>query len=245
MKGFQVHIKAFEIIIKEHVKGNFLLFYLPGLFMLIIYLYLSNGLNEIGNSINFGDNFLADSLESGLKKTSSILSFLLYQFFLFIVLTLFSPFNAILSEKLDRTLTKSIFKFDLFIFIKNLVRMVILILICLFFELILFFIWWIIASIIGLEILSPYVNFCISAFFLGFFFYDYSLERYNISTKASLQFAKDKFPTILLSGILFKLIYHIPYIGIVIAPVLITAIATIIFLIVTKRMNKNKSNYIL
>jgi CysZ protein len=245
MKGFQVHVKAFEIIFKEHLKGKFLLFYLPGLFMLLIYLYLSNSLSNFGSSIEFGDNFLADTLETGLKKTSSFLSLLLYQFFLFIVLTLFSPINALFSEKLDTSLTETNFKIDIFLFIKNLVRTILLILTCLFIELILFFIWWVIASIIGLDFLSPYINFAISAFFLGFFFYDYSLERYDISTRASLQFAKDKFATVLLTGVLFKLIYHIPFIGIVVAPVLITGIATIIFLIITKRMNKNKSNYIL
>ena len=71
----------------------------------------------------------------------------------------------------------------------------------------------------------PLLIFIIQGYFTGFSFMDYTLERYNLTPKESLEFLKKQRVYAALCGGIFTLIFFIPIIGIFIAP-LITCVAT-------------------
>jgi CysZ protein len=90
--------------------------------------------------------------------------------------------------------------------------------------------YWIIAAITGIHFLDDIIYFLIAAFFYGFSFYDYSLERYELGVFKSLRFAFSNIFLVSISGCIFLGLYTIPYLGVIIAPVLSTMIATIVYL---------------
>jgi CysZ protein len=83
---------------------------------------------------------------------------------------------------------------------------------------------------LGFHLLDQVAFFCIAAFFYGFSFYDYSLERDQLGVLKSLKFTIFNFPIILLTGSIFLAIYYIPVIGVIISPVITVLISTYIYL---------------
>ncbi|MGB0915662.1 MAG: hypothetical protein ACPGVI_06290, partial [Crocinitomicaceae bacterium] len=98
-------------------------------------------------------------------------------------------------------------------------------------------IYWIISWFIGFEILDNIVYFCIAAFFFGFSFYDFALERYEAGVFSSLGFAFSKPLTMILTGGVFLAIYNIPIIGIPAAPVITLMVSTMVYLYISKKIN--------
>lgn len=70
----------------------------------------------------------------------------------------------------------------------------------------------------------PLLIFILQGYFTGFSFMDYTLERYKLSTSASLMFLKKQRVCSAVSGIIFTLLFFIPFFGIFIAP-LVTCVA--------------------
>jgi CysZ protein len=108
--------------------------------------------------------------------------------------------------------------------------MIILVTILLILEFIITGVYWAVTGIIGFHLIDTPVYFLIAAFFYGFSFYDYSLERERIGISGSMNYAFKNSVLILLTGIVFLLSYKIPFIGVIIAPVLTTMISTIVYL---------------
>jgi CysZ protein len=79
---------------------------------------------------------------------------------------------------------------------------------------------------IGLEVVNPVVYFIISSFFMGFAFYDFSLERYGVGTFSSWGVAFSNKLHMVLTGGLFTLLFMIPFAGVILAPILVTMIST-------------------
>ena len=88
----------------------------------------------------------------------------------------------------------------------------------------------------GLDALDPYMYHIIAAFFFGFSFYDFALERYQEGVGSSLYFAFEKPIAMILTGTIFLLIYKIPYVGIPIAPVLAIMVSTVVYLYDQKKL---------
>ncbi len=112
--------------------------------------------------------------------------------------------------------------------------MIAIVSIALFFELIFTGLWWLISIMIGIHFLNEGIFFMIAAFFYGFSFYDYSLERHREGIGGSMNYALSNKLNLLLSGTIFLVLYNIPLIGVIIAPVLTTILSIIVYL-------KNKS----
>lgn len=235
------HIEAIKITWRQLSKGNFLVYFIPGIIITLLFLVV----NLVTNTL-FGGNEVAENSKwflSVFSKIVSVIDFIMTQLYIFIILTLFSPINTILSEKLDTQLTGQKFSFSFIRLINDLFRMILIVIIALSLQFVFIGIWWFISWLFNIDntIIYDSVAFLISAFFFGFSFYDHSLERYKINVFGSIGFAFSNVVLITLTGSLFKLLYYFPYfwkvsyIGIVIAPVVTTMISTVVYLMVTNK----------
>jgi uncharacterized protein involved in cysteine biosynthesis len=74
------------------------------------------------------------------------------------------------------------------------------------------------------------------AFFTGFNSYDYSLERYDVSVGKSWKYAFSHPLHMIFTGLIFTAFLMIPFVGVVIAPVLLTMVGTICYLRMEKKV---------
>lgn len=233
MKAFQNHIQAISNSFKNLLQGKFLLFFLPGLCVGIIFWQLFSALNTAEESLGFFDSvpLIGGYIQKGIESTFSFLDLIIEQFFIFFVLTILSPFNTILSEKVDSDLTGKKYPFDFGQLLMDFFRMILVVILAIIMEITCFGVYWVISWIFGLGAIDQVIYFLIAAFFYGFSFYDYSLERYHKGVFTSIGFAFSNMLTVTLSGSFFLILYYIPYVGIIIAPVLTTIIATYVYLL--------------
>lgn len=225
---YKAAIQAFQLLI----KGNFLHFFIPGIILTIIsYLLYSGGQSTI-KAFDFLENipwigtYLISAKNTAFGWMIGIGGFI-YQF---IILTLFSPINTLLSEKVETKVTGRVFRFGLKEFVRDFIRLLGIVSVGLVFYLTFYFFWLILAKIVGLQFLSPLISFVLTSFFTGFNSYDYSLERHKIGTKKSWKYAFNNPLQMILTGAIYSGMIYIPMIGMILAPVLSTLIATLIFI---------------
>lgn len=232
MKAIQLHIIGISRTFAALSKGKYLLFFIPGLIIALLFWQALLFIGTIENSFFFLENtpFIGSYLKSGVEGTFSVIQFMMNQLFVFFILTILSPFNTILGEKIDSSITGNKYPFDVIRIINDLIRMVFIVLLALFLEFFVIVIYWIISMLFGFHILDDIIYFLIAAFFYGFSFYDYSLERDQISVFGSLGFAFSNILLVTISGSIFFVIYSIPLIGVILAPVLTVMISTFVFL---------------
>jgi len=230
--AIQLHIIGIKSAFTALSKGKFLLFFIPGALIGLIFWLISIFTETIASSFSFLESIpiIGSYLLSGVKGTFGIVNFIMDQLFVFFILTLLSPFNAFLSEKIVGSITGKTYPLDFFKLLGSLIRMVFIFFTAVLLELIVLGMYWIISRILGFDFLDQVAFFCIAAFFCGFSFYDYSLERDQLSVLKSLKFTIFNFPIILLTGSLFLAIYYIPVIGVIISPVTTVLISTYIYL---------------
>lgn len=227
MNIFLIHIQAIKETFQLLAKGKFLIYFIPGIVVTIFF----GGISLILMNFKSG---LADTsfeyLNLGINKTFDFFRFVFDQIYVFFILTLLSPFNSHLSEKLDEEITKNHFGYSFSQFITDFLRMLLFVSILVILELLCLAIYWSISKIVGLHFIDSLVYFIIASFFFGISFYDYSLERYQKNVGDSINYGFNNFLLILLTGSIFLLIYNIPFIGVFTAPVLMTMIATLVYL---------------
>ncbi len=231
MKAINNHIYALKVTADTLAKGKLLVFFLPGLIVGAIYLSATSytaGVAESAESLN--DVWLIGGFLSGtVKGTLGFIDVILNEVFKFTILVLLSPFNSMLSERFDEQLTGNKFEGGFIRILNDVLRAILIVILALLFELVFLLVWWIVSWIFP-DIIDTLVHFLLSSFFLGFAFYDYSLERYGIGTGSSWGFAFRNMLHMMITGGLFSLIFMIPVAGIVIAPVLLTMISTATYL---------------
>ena len=251
MKTISYHLtgitKTFELL----SKGKYLLFFIPGAVITILFFSFQSYTNSINEAVNLSSEYswidwIAGYVNSGIHKAFGIIESLLNQLYIFVVLTVLSPFNTFLGEKLDSELTGQTFKGGLIRFLNDFIRMLFVVFLILILEFGLMGIYWLISWIFGLGFLDSIIYWVMSAFFFGFAFYDFALERYQETVFKSLGFAFQKPLTMILTGGIFLIIYKIPLIGIPLSPVITVMISTVVYLYVTKRLpavkNELKTN---
>jgi CysZ protein len=232
MKAIQLHINAIKIVADQLMKGRFLLYFLPGLLVSFFFMSFFTLIREGENAFSFLESVpLIGSFLSGfIKGTFGVLHYLILQFYIFFILTILSPFNTFLSEGLDAALTGKEYPFNFIQIIVDFLRMVGLVIMALTLQFFFMGVFWLLSWMFGLHFINSAVFMLISAFFIGFSFYDYSLERYKVGIFSSLGFSLKNAMTTTLTGLLFLGLYSIPYIGIILAPVLLTMISTVVYL---------------
>ena len=247
MNTISYHIKGITTTFSELAKGNFLLYFIPGAVITLAFLvfqYFMSSLqaaSELTSDYSWID-WIFGWVNSGVSAVFSILGFITEQIYIFIVLTLLSPFNTMLGEKLDGKLTGHTFKADLMRFINDFIRMVFVVTIALLMEIACLMVWWVISFFLGLGILDPIVYFVISAFFFGFAFYDFAFERYSMKIFSTINFGFTYPLAMILTGSIFLGLYAIPIVGIPISPVISVMVSTIVYLYITKKLPKTSTD---
>lgn len=221
MKTFSYHLEAIIATFKTLLKGRFVVFFVPGLVISLIFFYLM-----YDSEPEVEDSGILDSIFSAFDYIKdAILGFLNY----FLILVLLSPVMSILSENYDAYLTGQKYQFDFLKLVNDIIRAVFV----LFIAMILEFTVLVLVFIFGFLIpdsLETLISFISASFFYGFSFYDYSLERYSENTMNSLWFAFTRPLSMILTGAIFSLIMLVPIIGIAIAPVLTVMISTVVYI---------------
>lgn len=231
MKTFSYHLEAIIATFKTLVKGRFVVFFIPGLAIMLLFLTIFslggtyNEFTEKASDVSYIGGFLG-WLFGGI---GSIFSTILNEIQKFFILVLLSPVMSILSENYDAYLTGQKYKFDVVKLINDVIRAVFVVFIAFILEMSCYLLFTVFSFLVP-DALEPACYFLITAFFVGFSFYDYSLERYSIGTFGSLGFAFSKVLTMVLTGSIFSLIFMVPYIGIPIAPVLTVMISTVVYI---------------
>ncbi len=243
MKALQIYWQSLGKTFNLLTKLNLWLYLVPAILIGIIFYFFGSFFPKSIESVNQeSNNWFSNAFRSSINWLlafgASVGDFL----YKFIILSLFSPFNSLLSEKVDNLVTDSKFDGGVRLMIKNLFRTIAILAVSTGLYLIVVFCWWVISSVLGLQALNPVVYFFISAYFIGFSFFDYSLERYDKGISSTLQFGFKNKITVLLSGLIFSLIYLIPKIGIIFAPFLVTLNSTLVYLQIEKKLNTNQRN---
>lgn len=241
MKALQTYWQSLGNTFILLAKPNLWIYLVPaiviGILFYILGSFFPNNIEAVESS-NWISNGFQYSVNWLISFGSSIGDFM----YKFIILSLLSPFNSLLSEKVDNSMTDSKFDGGVSLMIRNLFRTIAILAVSTGLYLIAIFCWWLTSKIIGLHALDSVVYFFISAYFIGFSFFDYSLERYDKGISSTLQFGFKNKITVLLSGLIFSLIYLIPKIGIIFAPFLVTLNSTLVFLQIENKLNTNQRN---
>lgn len=241
MKTIGHHFHALLWSFQQFGKGKYLLYFLPGVLFAIGFWWLqqwSNGL-VAPETINTNGSWWSGICEKSVSGTGHFLSFVFNQLAIFFVLTLLSPINTFLSEAVDGDLTGDRVGFDFLRILNDIVRMIFIVLLAIILELIFMGIWSFFAWIFGLQFLNPTIFFITASFFYGFSFYDYSLERHEISVMGSFRFAKRYVLPTLVTGLFFSTIMLVPVIGLALAPVIMTVVSTHVFLKTMGKLDKS------
>jgi CysZ protein len=162
-------------------------------------------------------------LTSGAKWFTTML-------FEFVVITLFSPIMALLSESVETTISGNQFAFSFTRFLSELFRTLGILISGFLFSSLVMLIWSLVAWIGDLKTITPYIVFLIKAFFIGFNYVDYSLERHSVSIKRSWIYAVNRPLKMLIPGIIFSFLFFIPVLGVMFAPFITTIIATLLWI---------------
>ncbi len=232
MRVIHYHISALKLTFEALAKGRFLLFFLPGVIVSILFGGIYMILHSVVSLFGVVEHvpFIGSFLFGAVTHTVSLFDFLLSQFYIFFILTLLSPFNTVLSGRFDAYLTGNRFSGGFSRFASEFFRMVFLVVLALILEFGLLLIWYGLNWVFDFGLLNTLVKFTLSSFFFGFAFYDYSLERHDIGVLGSLGYAFSKPFTMFVSGALFNLLFAIPLIGVLLAPVIVTMVSTAVFL---------------
>lgn len=201
------------------------LYLIPSILIALGYFFIGDllGVFELNDNISGADVSWWDSFISGLGQAVYLVYSEIYKFFL---LTILSPVMGLLSEKIEHLLNGKKFEFNFVRLMKDLLRAVAIFTTAFLFSTIFSLFLYLIAYIFGIQVIVPYIMYVFTGFFIGFSFFDYSLERYQYTIFESWKFAFQNKMMMVVSGVSFSLICLVPIIGIVLAPFATTLFST-------------------
>lgn len=219
--------QSFDVLKRLLEYKKLYLFLIPGALITLSYLFFQ----WIFGWLDPTDSLPADAgwwsrLMHTIEESGK---WIVHSFYQFIMITILSPVMAILAERADNFLSGAKFDGGLTRILKDLLRTIMIVTTAFFFFFIIYLVWNMFAWIVGLGFLTPYIMFLVNAFFIGFAYMDYALERYQYSIGKSWQYGVKNSWVMLGLGALFSAIFYIPYLGALAAPFLITLLATSIW----------------
>lgn len=213
-------------------KGKFLIFFLPGLLAglaLFSYYAGTQSIRDVASSTE-DIPYIGGVIYWIVGGIGSIIDFIVDQIFQFVVLVCFSPFNCILAEKYDTYITGNKFDGGLLRIINDVLRAIFIVFMLFIMEWFCLGLWWLLMFMFPFgDTIEDIGFFIIPAFFLGFALFDYALERYNIGVFGTIGYGFTRMLTMIVAGSLFILILKIPYVGIILAPVITTMVTTYVY----------------
>lgn len=174
--------------------------------------------------------FIGFIFEWFFNFSQNILSFI----YTFLILTILSPINSILSAKYDTLLTGKNHKTGAIQFISDLWRAVKINGLLLVFYYITTLVIRILFPNDDDQWLAKALYFFTSSFYFGFSFFDYSFERYRYSIQQTIRLGIKNWQVVLIGGVIFNLLFQIPILGIMISPYIATLLTTDAFLLKNK-----------
>ncbi|MGQ1787769.1 MULTISPECIES: EI24 domain-containing protein [unclassified Saccharicrinis] len=166
----------------------------------------------------WGSGFLSSTIEFVMFIVIRIMFFLMFAFIGgYIVIILLSPVFAFLSEKVESILTGEDFPFNFNQLIKDIWRGVRLALRNLGVELLLTVALFTLSFVPIVGFFTGLTLFFISAYFYGFSFIDFSLERKRMDITESVAFVQKNKGLVIGNGTIFSLVLLIPFIGVLIS----------------------------
>jgi CysZ protein len=233
--GLTSYGKAWKFIREKKMWGYFLPPVLLSLVLSFSMYYIRNEIQEyieitLNSLINFNDWWeWAQWLTGWIIQ----LSLLIFSWYIYIkvqkytLLIFLSPVLAYLSEKTEEKLTGKTHEFNLDQFVKDIFRGVLIASRNLVIEISLLVMLFLLGLI---PILAPFTT--AAAFIIGWYFYGYSLmdysnERKKLNIQESNLSIKSRSGAAIANGMIFELIFIIPILGFVVAPILGTIAATI------------------
>lgn len=231
--GFRTFFKAFDYVFSNKLWWVLLF---PLLFNLLLFwggtALLDAGIDKVQNwileltSMKDADFFMSGVLKS--LMTGMIWIILKFSFFFlfayvggYVVLAVMSPVFAIVSEKTEKMVNGSNYPFNGEQWMRDMVRGLLIVFRNLFLELAIMLgvfllslipvLGWIIA------LFSPVFLFFVSAYFYGFSFLDYSMERKKLSIGQSVRFIRKHKGIVLANGSIFAFSLMLPFCGTILA----------------------------
>jgi len=198
---------AFFGSLKFVVKHKLYLYFLPAIVLAIIfYLSIQSG-SFLSQKMNFiEDWWLIGRIISGLASGISALSFL---FFEIIILVFLTPINSYFAVKVKEDITCIKVEFGWGQFIGSIFRSIRIFAVAFIVEITLIIIVWILSFMLG-DWFYKVVSFTVSSFFIGFSFFDFSLELDFKKSKESWQWSRQNKWLCLLTGLIFSVAIYIP-----------------------------------
>jgi len=227
--GLKSYSKAFAFLKKHRLTWYFLFPLLLNIVLFTLgytstinlsnkwFVYLTDWINMDAWEF-WGSGFLSSTIELFMFFIVRILFFLFFAYIGgYIVIIFLSPVFAILSEKVESIITGNKYPFYFKQFIKDIWRGVRLALRNLTIELFLTLILFLLSFIPLLGLLTGITLFFISAYFYGFSFIDYSLERKKLDITQSIAYVKTHKGLAIGNGTIFSLVLMIPFIGVLLS----------------------------
>ncbi|MFK7785529.1 MAG: hypothetical protein AB8B56_10455 [Crocinitomicaceae bacterium] len=237
MKAINYHIRGIITTLEYLFKGKYLLYFIPGLIITGLFWYFDTKLSDSDWTTDWWWLQWLNALFDWAKDLTVAMNESLY---IFLVLTVLSPFFTALGEKFDKDLTGKETEGGVLRFINDMFRMVFIVFVSLILQGVFLFLYWIVDKMFGFpDMADEIVRYCIIGFFFGFTFYDFALERYAKGVGGSLMFAFSAPIGMIIIGVIFKAIYALPYVGIPLAPVLVVMISTVAYAYYIKKLPKS------
>jgi len=225
------HIAAIGTTFSYLQHRKFLVFFLPGVVIAILFLLIYQRVDSVFMYTSYLESipWVGSYLGKGADVLHGWVEGISIYIYHFSIITLLSPFHTLLSERVEEEITSEQFPFSWGKIFSDIMRTLGVIFLGGLFYLLIKFMWFLLAWLIGLSFLTPYFSFLLISFFTGFNSYDYSLERHDVSVVKSWKFGRQNIGYMVVSGSLFTSLMLIPVIGVVLAPVFLTMISTHVF----------------
>ena len=135
----------------------------------------------------------------------------------YLVVVIMSPVYSWLSERTEAFLTGREYPFSFRQLLREIFQGILIALRNMFFQFFLFILFFICSFIPLVGLLSPLILFLVSAYFYGFSFVDYAIERKKFNVKESVRYVNKNVGAVIGIGGIFTLSLMIPWIGITIS----------------------------
>lgn len=176
--------------------------------------YIQNWL-DLENATFWGAKTIDTILSGFIWLLFKILFFLTFAYLGgYIIIIILSPIFSYLSEKTEKLRSGEEYVFDIRQILKDVVRGITIALRNLFIELILAVLMFILSFIPVIGWFSALILFLISAYFYGFSFMDYALERKKLNIRDSIQFMRKNKGMVVANGLIFSLCLILPFCGV-------------------------------
>lgn len=244
LKQFVRGLQTYGTAVKFMVEKKLWVYFAYPILVAILLLYgtfsASSGLADILEA--YLSDFFAAYATTDIEFLSTIIAgastviafaFKMLVFFLvsmlskYFVLIIMSPMMALLSERTEEIITGNVQDFSLPRFFKDILRGVLIALRNLFLETAIIIVCFLLSFIPLVAIITTPLVFITGWYFYGFSMIDYSSERHRLSLKESTAFVRENKGIAIGNGLIFSMLFHIPFVGVVLSSVLAPIAATL------------------